>query len=139
MGLKSSLSCEFLLLVVLVSASGCSEEPINVDVTGRDFYWHFGDLATGGDPSAGISASQHELRVRAGQTVQLRITSDDYIYALRSPELDVLEVAVPEMTHVVSFTPMVPGRYPLEIGQFCGFDFLHDNQIMGYIDVVATD
>lgn len=105
--------------------------PLAIRVVGHDFYWRFtypgpdGQLGTADD-----IANRPDLHVPLNHPVRLEITSEDYIYTFRAPELNLKEVAVPELTFTIYFTPNKPGRYDLKVDPLCGFAFFHDNDVM---------
>ena len=114
-------------------------DPLVVRVTGRDFHWYFTYPGADGefDTQDDIDAA-HNLHLPLGQPVQLNVTSEDYLYAFRAPELELTEVAVPGMTFSIRFLPERVGRFELEVDPMCGFDFLHANRTMGQV-VVASE
>lgn len=126
--------------VPAATVPGCSESPaapLTVTATGTDFYWYFtyhgadGVLGTSDDLSV-----QRQLRLPQGQPVQLHVTSTDYIYSFRSRTYGINEMAVPEITVSVTLEPQSLGRDDLPVDPLCGFNFLHDNDAMGSIEVL---
>ncbi len=96
----SSRAAEWLLVAGLATAAGCgSSEPLRVDVVGREFYWHF--TYPGADDALGTSDDVQVVRdfvLPSGRPVVLRVTSDDFIYTFRAPELGLLETAAPGLS-----------------------------------------
>ena len=127
--------------LIAVSLIGCGHpdvEPLDVRVTGRGFYWHFtypGEDRTLGTPDDVTFAN--ELRLPVNRPVTLTVTSEDYVYTFRSPELGITEVAIPELAYIATATPVRAGRHDLEVDPLCGFNFLHDNATIGHIVVVS--
>lgn len=101
-----------------------------VEARGRDFVWHFrmfgpdGELNTADDIDLG-----QDLHLPAGAQVELVLHSDDLIYTWICPELQVSEIAVPEMTHALQFTATTPGTYDVQVDPLCGWLPLHDDQM----------
>jgi cytochrome c oxidase subunit 2 len=108
--------------------------PLVIRATGRDFHWHFiypgrdGALDTPDDVR-----SDQDLRVPLGHPVKIELTSQDYVYTFRAPELGLKEIAVPDLSFAIEFTPKQPGRYRLEVDPLCGFRFAHENDVMGQL------
>jgi heme/copper-type cytochrome/quinol oxidase subunit 2 len=123
-----------------VTVPGCSEAPaapLTVTATGRDFYWHF--TYHGADGALGTADDlivERQLRLPQGRPVQLRVTSADYIYSFRSRAYGINEMAVPELTASVALEAQSLGRDDLPVDPLCGFNFLHDNEAMGFIEVL---
>ena len=132
-------AAEWLLAAGLASAAGCGSQeltPLQVDVVGREFYWHF--TYPGVDEKLGTSddfSVAQDLVLPSGRPVVLRVTSDDFIYTFRAPELGLLETAAPGLSFELEFTPDRIGRYRLEVDPMCGFNLLHDNDTMGHVRI----
>ena len=113
--------------------------PLVIEAVGRDFLWHFrypgtdGKLGTKDD----LVVSK-DLHLPLGHAIELRLTSDDYIYTFRSTELKLIEVAVPEMWFQLAFTTERPGKHELEVDPLCGVKFLHDDE-MGWLFIEEED
>ena len=138
----------FIAFLLTALLAGCGDagflgfnqsEPLIVRVIGRDFQWYFtypgadGEFGTDDDVD-----SAHDLRIPKGYKVRLDVTSEDYLYAFRAPELELREVAVPGMSFSINFISDRAGRFELEVDPMCGFDFLHANRTMGYVVVADT-
>ena len=132
-------------LVLAITLLGCSDagliefsksKPLVVRVIGRDFQWHFTYPGADGefDTQDDVDSAQ-DLRIPRGYKVRLDVTSEDYLYAFRAPELDLRKVAVPGMTFSIKFKPDRAGRFELIVDPMCGFDFLHANRTMGHLVV----
>ena len=46
-----------------------------------------------------------ELHLPLGMSIELELTSRDYIYTFALPHLDLHQVAVPDLTFALAFTP----------------------------------
>jgi cytochrome c oxidase subunit 2 len=108
--------------------------PLVIRATGRDFYWHFaypgrdGTLGTADDIT-----SDRDVHVPIGRPVKIELASEDYVYTFGAPELGLKEIAVPELSFAIDFTPEKPGRYQLEVDPLCGLRFAHENDTMGQL------
>ncbi len=114
--------------------------PQIIEVTGSEFVWRFRYL--GPDELAGTPddvITEGELVLPLGQPVELRLTSTDYIYTFRAPEIGLLESAIPALEFTLAFTPAEVGQFLLEIDPHCGNRELHDNDTMGFISVVTPE
>ena len=138
-------------LIILLTAAvtvGCGDaglfelgrtEPLVVRVTGRNFQWYFTYPGADGEfDTADDVDSPHNVSLPKGYNVQLHVTSEDYLYAFRAPELALREVAVPGMNFLIDFKTDRTGRFELEVDPMCGFDFLHANRTMGHVIVSDT-
>lgn len=111
--------------------------PQVIKVTGENFFWQF--QHPGSDDQHGTDddlSVEQELVLLQGQPVVLELTSTDYIYTFRAPELNLLESAIPELEFTLAFTPTMTGRYLLEIDPHCGNRELHSNNAMGFVTVL---
>lgn len=94
-----------------------------VGVTGRDYRYHF--QYPGVDQHLHSADDRHgvqNLHVPHGARVHLELTSDDYVYLLEIPELDIYEVLAPGLKFSVQFDPPSQGSYELLGSQMCGYD-----------------
>ncbi|TWB96551.1 cytochrome c oxidase subunit 2 [Synechococcus sp. Ace-Pa] len=94
------------------AASGGSIGVLPVDVTALQFAFLFhypeGDFISG------------ELHVKSGQTVELRMEARDVIHAFWVPEFRLKQDVIPGQPTVLTFTPTLPGRYPIICAELCG-------------------
>ena len=63
-----------------------------------------------------------DLYVPQNAHVQLHLKSDDYIYTLEIPKLEVYELAAPDLTFDVRFVAPKAGVHELLGSQMCGYD-----------------
>lgn len=107
--------------------AGCAPaqppQPLRIQITGEEFTWQFrypgpdGALQTADD----LIKPGRELHLPLGLAVELELTSRDYIYTLAFPDLDLRQVAVPDLTFALTFTPQTPGVFAFVGDQMCGF------------------
>jgi cytochrome c oxidase subunit 2 len=97
-------------LVALVAGLGlagsrvrAAEEPRVVAITAKRFEF-----------------SPRELTLKAGETVKLRLTSEDVTHGFFAKPLGIDEVIEPGKTTEVVVTPQAPGRYTTICDHFCG-------------------
>ena len=108
-----------------------------VDVSGRNLGWSFRDY--GSDMIANTAddvVSDRVLRVPLGTEVELRLTSKDYIYQFSVPNLNLSQVAVPELLFISRFRATEPATYDLPPGALCNPPWFHEES-MGQIIVQA--
>jgi heme/copper-type cytochrome/quinol oxidase subunit 2 len=115
--------------------AGAAPERFVVEATGRGFRWHFRRV----EPPLASNVSDvkppaHELRLPVGATVELHLTSDDYVYLLSAPELGIRQIATPGLVHKATFTADRPLTRELPADALCNFRFYHD-ELMGRIIV----
>ena len=114
--------------VGLLGAAGCPPAlppgPLHVQITGEEYTWQFrypgpdGALNTADD----IIKLGKELHLPLGLAVELELTSRDYIYTFTLPHLDLHQVAVPDLTFALAFTPQTTGVFAFVGDQMCGFE-----------------
>ena len=113
-------------LIGLLSSSADSSAPIDNltgELVGQKYRFHFrypgedGALHTDDD-----RFGSRNLYVPEDAVIQLRLNSSDYIYTVEIPELDVYEVAVPDLTFDVQFVAKPVGSHDLLGSQMCGYD-----------------
>ena len=70
-----------------------------------------------------------DLHLPRGRTVDLKLTSTDYIYTLKLPELELEEIAVPELVHTLRVDADRVGSYQLLSDPMCAIRFSHDEEM----------
>ena len=113
--------------LVLLGAVGCTPDlppgPLRIQITGEEYIWQFrypgpdGTLQTDDD----IIKPGKELHLPLGMSIELELTSRDYIYTFALPHLDMHQVAVPDLTFALAFTPQTSGAFAFVGDQMCGF------------------
>lgn len=110
-------------------------DPLLVEVTGRDFVWHFrysgpdGALNTCDDVSTGEA-----LHLPCEYDVRFVVKSEDYLYNLSVSELNLRQIAVPELTFEKAFRTQGPGVFEMPADPMCGVRLFHD-RLMGRVIV----
>ena len=114
--------------LVLLGAAGCTPVlppgPLRIQITGEEYIWQFrypgpdGALNTADD----IVKPGKELHLPFGIEIELELTSQDYIYTFALPHLDLHQVAVPDLTFALAFTPQISGVFAFVGDQMCGFE-----------------
>ena len=114
--------------LVLLGAAGCTPDlppgPLRIQITGEEYIWQFrypgpdGTLQTADD----IIKPGKELHLPLGKEVEFELTSRDYIYTFALPHLDLHQVAVPDLTFPLAFTPQTTGVFSFFGDQMCGFE-----------------
>ena len=84
----------YIMTVGQETRRSTSADMLSVDVTGHQFWWEMSYWRAGG-PSAAVSAN--ELRIPAGEPVELMLLSSDVIHSFWVPRL-------------AGKTDMIPGR-----------------------------
>ena len=149
------MACDRVCLLVLIvllacTPSGCggpsvvawpestSGEVCLVEVTGSGFEWSF--RYPGRDGRFGTDddlVSTRDLHLPRGRAVDLKLTSTDYIYTLKLPELELEEIAVPELVHTLRVDADRVGSYQLLSDPMCAIRFSHDKE-MGRMQIEET-
>lgn len=83
-----------------------------VHVQAHEFYWQYTY------PNGAISLDT--LYVPAGQTTQLRLSSEDVVHSWWVPELTGKMDAIPGRTNILNFKPRTPGSYEGVCAELCG-------------------
>lgn len=114
--------------LVLLGANGCTPAlppgPLRIQITGEEYTWQFrypgpdNSLHTDDD----IIKQGKELHLPRGIEIELELTSRDYIYTFALPHLDLHQVAVPDLTFALAFTPPTTGVFAFVGDQMCGFE-----------------
>lgn len=97
-------------------------QPYRVRVSGEDFKWHI--LYPGPDEELGTDddiRSQRDLHLPAGTDIVIELASKDYVYMLSFPELDLKEIAVPDLKFTLQFNAKQTGTFQLLGDQMCGY------------------
>lgn len=110
-------------------------DPLLIEVTGRDFVWQFRYsgpdriLNTGDD----VSTSE-DLHLPSEHDIRFVIRSEDFIYNLSVPDLDLRQISVPELTFEKAFRTKKTGVFEMPVDPMCGMRFFHD-RLMGRVVV----
>jgi cytochrome c oxidase subunit 2 len=96
----------------LVRIEQPQENPLVVEVVGRQFTWLFRY------PQAGLTAS--ELHLPLGQPVRLELTSEDVIHSFWVPNFLAKRDATPGRVSELMFTPTELGTFPVRCAELCG-------------------
>ncbi len=123
-----SLFAAACLTGVVAYASLRSDPPtltgsLFVKVVGTDYRWKY--IYAGEDQRLNTSddlVGSQNLIAPAGREVCLQLTSDDFVYLLEIPEVDVYELAAPGLGFDVQFSSPPTGSYALLGSQMCGYD-----------------
>jgi heme/copper-type cytochrome/quinol oxidase subunit 2 len=131
-----------LLIYLLVTLYGCnsSSQTLELRAEGEGFYWYF-TLAGADekfDTEDDIKIDQ-TIYLPVNKEINIQVTSRDYLYMFRSSRLNLKEVAVPNMIFNINFITDQTGKYELEVDPLCGFNFAHDNAVMGHIIMTSNN
>jgi len=95
---------------------------IVVEVTGDAYRWHL--RYPGADGVLGNQddvVAMRNIRLPTHTPTILQLRSRDFVYKLRLPHLDLVEIAVPEQEFALEFDSGPAGGHELRGDQFCGF------------------
>ena len=118
-------------------------ESLQVEATGVQFQWYFRYPGSDGqygalrpdlvnapagnplgldpqDPHSADDVVSSVLMLPAGRTVDLRLRSQDVIHGFFIPGMRLKQDTIPGMPGRLTFTPTVPGDYPILCSQVCG-------------------
>jgi len=96
-----------------VVATG-ADTPFLAEATGRDYRWGF--RYAGGDGALGTPDDVFgagDLHVPAHARVLLQLESEDYLYLFRVADLDLSQIASPELDFSLEFESGRPGSYEM--------------------------
>jgi cytochrome c oxidase subunit 2 len=96
-----------------MTSTEAGAEPIEVQVTAKRWSWWFDHPGGKGAP---------ELHLVAHRPATLVLSSTDVIHSLYVPEFRLKQDAVPGRFTRMTFTPNVPGTYPILCTEYCGTD-----------------
>ena len=97
---------------VLSESEAAAEEPMIVEVIGRQFAWEFRY------PELGLVSS--DLHLPVAEPVRFEITSDDVIHSFWVPNFLAKRDATPGQISEFSVTPNEVGIYPVRCAELCG-------------------
>jgi len=92
---------------------GPGAAPLRIQVTARKWSWWF-------DHPNGKGAG--ELHLVAGRPTELVMASADVIHSLYLPDFRLKQDVVPGRFTRMTFTPILPGTFPIVCAEFCGTD-----------------
>lgn len=125
---RAQVWCLTLASASVCGWTGCSgtdwwdDGPLLVQMTGDDYEWH----VTYAGPDRELHTSDDivdigDVHVPVATPVQIQLRSLDYVYLLALPDLELKQVAVPDMEFSIDFQFDATGTYRLEGNQLCGF------------------
>lgn len=123
--------------VVPAYSTADPSQPYMVRVTGADFQWHV--LYPGPDGKLDTTddiLSRRDLHLPEETEVVVQLQSKDYIYTLALPELELKEIAVPDLAFALRFRTGPPRTFHMLGDQMCGYT--HSN-LLGTLTVHARD
>jgi cytochrome c oxidase subunit 2 len=97
-------------------------DSIVVEVTGNEFNWNF--RYPGEDGIFGTIDDRHsvqDLFLPDNTPVTLKLSSKDYVYSFALPDLDMEEIAVPDLSFEMQFNTGKEQTMPLMGDQLCGY------------------
>ena len=103
---------------------------LTIEATGREFAWNYrlagqdGELNTADDVRV-----QDELHLPLDCDVELLVKSDDFVYTLSIPELELRKIAIPELVYVLQFRTTRPGTFDVVADPLCGVRWFHDEDM----------
>lgn len=109
-----------LVLSVVTSRAMASLSPkdaIQIEVTGRKWWWQF-DYADA-DPSKIITTS-YEIHIPVGRPIEFTLKSADVIHSFWVPALDGKRDAIPSKRGTMVLRADKAGRYEGQCAEFCG-------------------
>lgn len=111
---------------------------LEIEARGSGRTWHFSYCGPDGTTMTGDErTSKGELRLPAHADVVIHLRSNDYIYVFSCPELNLKEIAVPDLEFSISFRTRGCGRYELAMDPMCGFPAA-PGETMGTVHVVSS-
>ena len=111
------------------------ESPITVEATGHEFFWRF--RFPGPDAKFDTSDDvcvEKEIHLPLERDIVFLINSDDFVYTMAIPDLDLRQLAVPDLTFKMNFHTLTAGSYEVIADPLCGVRLFHD-EFMGKIIV----
>jgi cytochrome c oxidase subunit 2 len=117
--------CLFLHVVcscVPTTTSWNRELPLKVRVSGDEFRWHLRYPGADGvlDTADDITAWRH-LHLPSNRTVQVELTSRDYVYTVYYPHIELLEAAVPNDPYMIELETGKPQTLEMLGAQMCNY------------------
>ncbi len=124
-------------LVACTKSDWWDDGPLLVQVKGDDYEWHI----TYAGPDRKLNTSDDivdmkDVHVPVATPVRIQLRSEDYVYLLALPELELKQIAVPDMEFSIDFQFDAAGAYELEGNQLCGF---RHETLMGKVFVQSSD
>jgi heme/copper-type cytochrome/quinol oxidase subunit 2 len=104
-------------------------------MTGHEFFWRF--RFPGPDAQFDTEDDVHvekEVHLPLERDVVFLINSDDYVYTMAIPGLDLRHIAVPELTYTIQFHTTSSGSFDVIADPLCGVNLFHD-EFMGRVIV----
>ncbi len=111
------------------------ETTITVEATGHEFFWRF--RFPGPDSKFDTRDDvrvEKEVHLPLERDIVFLITSDDFVYTMAIPELDLRQIAVPELTYTLKFHTTTAGSFDVIADPLCGVKLFHD-EYMGRVIV----
>lgn len=95
--------------------------PYEIDATGFEYAWRF--TYPGADGRLGTAddvAATTDLHVPVDTPIRLQLHSQDYVYFFGIPDLDLRQIAVPDLDFSLEWTSAAEGRFELLGDEMCG-------------------
>jgi cytochrome c oxidase subunit 2 len=131
-----------LIVIVLFGVSWAAEDKVTalesdpavrVEVIGFRWSWQFHypdeDVTITGEPGRGP-----EMVIPVGETVQLRLASDDVAHSFWVPDFLSKRDLIPGVNNEIDVTPTESGEYVGRCAEFCGLDHWRMNFSVRVVD-----
>lgn len=108
---------------------------IIVEATGHKYFWRF--RFAGPDGKFGTDDDvrvEDEIHLPLGREITFLITSDDYIYTMAIPKLELRQIAIPDLTYSLNFQTTATGEFDVNADALCKVRYFHD-EYMGRVVV----
>ena len=119
--------CAFGVVLWAMARPSWIGDDLVVEARGHGRAWHF---------SYGDGRSDGRLVLPVGTKVEVRLRSDDFIYVFSCPDLELKEIAVPDLEFSIAFETERVGTHTLAMDPMCGFQ-LAPGQTMGSLEIVS--
>jgi cytochrome c oxidase subunit 2 len=109
----------FTLTLGTLRALAPPAEPANtvIEVNGKRWWWEVRYLGADGQP---LALTANEIHIPAGESVELRLQSDNVIHSFWVPQLHGKLDLVPGKTNVLRLQADRPGIYRGQCAEYCG-------------------
>jgi len=117
------------------------QDPVEVQVVAQRYGWTFNynDTAANASQPAGPDnrlSTSNTLVIPVNRTIELQITSTDWIHAFHVPDMGLKQDAIPGQHNVIRTKALETDTYQLYCAEYCG---VGHSQMLGEVEVVSQD
>jgi len=127
------LGCVFAAVAMMMARNYELPQLLIIEVTGEKYAWSVRYPGADGELGTADDFIDHDgVHLAANIPTKIVMKSKDFLYGFELPDFGLNEIAVPDLTFSLEFTPTVRGDYEVRGHQMCNYTH---NKLMSTLTV----